>query len=277
MATGLHDSAIGQLDLFSGAGVAPAEPETESMDWAPLDPARLADAELIKVLPRARQNEADGLAREAARRALPDAVPALEALCRRFSGFGRDHEVTEQLAALRGLAALGGNAAADAVCRLIVSGAVNGPGMRVALEVASGLRCGLPADRVVAFLRDDDPGVRAAACRCARGGAAVIPALIDLLSDLHDDVRHSAAMALGLLGRREARTVLTTLLRTAPSAQVVGALAGIAEEDDWVRLGQTAMRLPELAPVVLEALEENEAPRALAVAEGLRRRSATRR
>jgi hypothetical protein len=272
MATGLHESAFEQLDLFAGAGVStPAEPE--SMDWAPLDPARLSDAELIAVLPRARQVEAPGLAAETVRRRLADAVPALEALCRRFAGFGLDREVTEQVASLRSLAAVGGQPAAGAVTRLIVGGAVSGPGMRVALEAAATLGCRLPAERVAACLRDDDPRVREAACRCARGGAQVVAGLVELLTDLHGPVVHTAALALGRLGRREGHAVLVGLVHTAPSKEVVGALAGIAEDDDWVRLGQTALRVPELAEVVLEVLEESEEPRALAVAEGVRRRT----
>jgi HEAT repeats len=272
MATVLHDSAFEQLDLFSGSGVAPPEREPEPMDWAPLDPARLSDAELIAALPRARQNEASGLTREAARRGLPDAVPALEALCRRFAGFGLDREVTEQIAALSGLASLGGAAAKEAVTRLIVSGAVGGPGVRLALDVAAELGCRLPTERVATFLRDDDPRVREAACRCTRGGADVIAALVDLLSDLHPNVTHAAALALGRLGRREAIAALIEMLRTAPSEEVIHALAGIADEDDWVRLGQTALRFPELAATVLEVLEDSEAQRAAAVADGIRRR-----
>jgi hypothetical protein len=272
MGTGFHESAFEQLDLFSGSGVVPPGPEPEPEGWAPLDPTRLSDGELIAVLPRARQNEAVGLTREAARRGLTDAMPALEALCRRFAGFGLDREVTEQVASIRGLASLGGVAAAEAVARLIVSGAVRGPGARVALEAASGLGCRLPPEQVAAFLRDDDPAVREAACRCARGGAKVIAALLDLLSDLHPAVTHAAALALGRLGRREAGVVLTRMLGTVPSEEVVRALAGIAEEDDWVRLGQTARQVPELAGVVLEVLEESEEARAAAVAEGVRRR-----
>ena len=271
MATWMPESAFEQLDLFSGSGVgAPAK--TESIDWAPLDPARLPDAELIAVLPRARQLEAPGLAAEAARRRLADAVPALEALCRRFAGFGLDREVTEQVAALRGLASLNGG---EAVTRLIVAGTVRGPGMRVALEAAAELGCRLPPDRIAESLRSDDPKVREAACRCARGGAEVISGLVDLLTDLHASVMQAAALALGRLGRREGRAVLIELLRTAPSKEVVGALAGIAEDDDWVRVGQTALRVPELAAVVLEVLEESEEPRAMAVAEGVRRRLRT--
>ena len=269
MATGLHESA--QLDLFAGSGVAP--PATaESMDWAPIDPARLSDAELIAVLPRARQVEAPALTAEAARRRLADAVPALEALCRRFAGFGLDREVTEQTAALRGLASLGGQPAAQAVTRLIVAGVVRGPGVRVALETAVELGCRLPPDQVAEGLRSDDPRIRETACRCARGGAEVVSGLVDLLTDLHRNVVRAAALALGRLGRQEGHAVLVELLRTAPSKEVVGALAGIAEDDDWVRLGQTALRVPELADAVLEALEESDEPRAIAVAEGVKRR-----
>jgi HEAT repeats len=278
MGTGIHESGFEQLDLFSGAGASPpSETEAESIDWAPLDPSRLSDTELIAALPRARQSEASGLAREAARRGLADAVPSLEALCRRFAGFGLDREVTEQVAALSGLASLDGRAAAESVTRLIVSAAVRGPGVRVALEAACALGCRLPPDRVAGFLRDDDPMVREAACRCARGGADVIARLVDLLTDLRPSVTQAAALALGRLGYREGSAVLARMLGTAPTEEVIRALAGIAGDDDWVRLGQTAVRVPELAGVVLEALEESEEPRAMAVAEGVRRRLGTLR
>jgi HEAT repeat protein len=271
MANWLHESA--QLDLFSGPGV--AEPAgTESIAWAPLDAARLTDAELIAALPLARQVDAPGLAAEVARRRLVDAVPALETLCRRFAGFCMDREVTEQTAALRCLAALGGRPAAEAIIRLVTAGAVTGPGMRVALTAAAELQCRLPPSRVAEGLGSDDPAVREAACRCARGGAEVVAVLVDLLTDLHVRVVQAAAMALGRMGRREGHAVLLELLRTAPSNEVVGALAGIAEDDDWVRLGRTALRVPELAVRVLEVLEESDEPRALAVAEGVRRRIA---
>jgi hypothetical protein len=267
MATGSHYPAFEQLDLFTGSRVA-APSEAAPTDCAPIDPERLSDAELIAVLPRARQVEAPGLAAEAARRRLADAVPALEALCRRFAGFGLDREVTEQVAALRGLASLNGG---EAVTRLIVAGAVRGPGLRVAMETAAALGCRLPPHRVAESLRNDDPRTREAACHCARGGAEVVSGLVDLLTDLHGSVMQAAALALGRLGRREAHAVLVDLLRTGPSKEVVGALAGIADDDDWVRLAQAAIRVPQLAAVILEALEDSEQPRAMAVAEGLRR------
>ncbi len=259
-----------QPDLFSGGWVAPPE-RSASIGWAPIDAARLSDSELIAALPGGSQLEAPALAREAVRRHLPNAVAALEMLCQRFRGFGLDREVSEQTAALSGLSALGGLAASEAVSRLIVSGTIQGPGLRVALEAASALGCPLPQDRIVRWLRDDDQRVREAACRLARGGAEATAALIDLLTDLHAPVSRAAAFALGRLGRPEARPILLRLLATAPSPGLIHALAGIADDDVWVRLGQTARRVPDLAAAVLEALEDSESPRALAVAEGVRR------
>ena len=52
------------------------------------------------------------------------AVVALEALCRRFRGFGLEHPVPEQTAALETLAEIGGTEAARAVKRIALSEAV---------------------------------------------------------------------------------------------------------------------------------------------------------
>jgi HEAT repeats len=272
VATG--DSAFMQLDLFASGGDPPSPLEMPSI--ASLDPARLSDGELIAAIPRAGQREAAGLVDEAVRRNLMDGVVALETLCRRFTGFGVDRAVVEQVVALRGLAAIGGTAAAEAVTRLIVSGAVQGPGLRDALGAGATLGCRLPSDRVASFLSDNDPVVREAACRCARGGAGVIPALIDLLADLHVSVAQAAALALGRLGRVEARPLLRRLLTTAPTPEVVRTLGGIADDDDWVQLARTAARFPALRSPVLTALEESDSPRAATVAEGLRRRLGSR-
>jgi hypothetical protein len=270
MATG--DSTFGQLDLFAGGGEAAPDADVASIGWVPVDPSRLSDRELCAAIPRAGQREAAGLVDEAVRRGLPASVPALEALCRRFIGFGVDRPVIEQVVALRGLAAIGGVAAAAAVTRLIVSGAVRGPGMRDALAAAATLGCRLPSDLVASFLCDNDPLVREAACCCARGGAKAIAALADLLADLHSSVAHAAALALGRLGRAEARPLLRRLLATAPTPAVIQALGCVADDDDLVLLARTAARLPVLGVAVLTALEESDSPRASVVAEGLRRR-----
>ncbi len=256
-----------QLDLFSGGGAAVvAEPDLTL--WAPIDAARLSDRALIAAIPRATQAEAPGLTKEAARRGLTDAIPAVESLCRRFTGFGLDREVTEQTAALNALATLGGQAA---VTRLIDTGVVRGPGLRWALEAASILKCRLPPDQIATFLRDGDPAIRVAACRCARAAPGVIAALTDLLSDLHPQVVLAAAIALGLLGYRQGFPVLLGQLRSEPSPEIVAALAPAAEEDELVRLGRTALSHPDLAPQILAALDDCDIPRASVVAQGVRR------
>src|SRR5207245_1765213 len=102
------------------------------------------------------------------RRRLAAAVPALAALCRRFTGFGAERAVPEQDAALDGLAMIGGQDAAQAVAALIARGIVQGPSLRAAVRAAAQLRSALSADAVCSLLRHAEPGIRADACRCAR-------------------------------------------------------------------------------------------------------------
>jgi hypothetical protein len=59
-------------------------------------------------LPLPKTLEGSILAAEAGRRRLVGATAALEALCRRFKGFGTEHAVPEQIAALGALAGIGG-------------------------------------------------------------------------------------------------------------------------------------------------------------------------
>ena len=122
-----------QPGLFADwrARVAPAE---ETPPPPARDPASLSDTELIAAIPAARQADAAGLARETIRRRLSAAAPLFEALCRRFAGFGQDHAIAEQAAALEVLAALGGK---DAVARLLHARAVRGPGRRQAFQAAA--------------------------------------------------------------------------------------------------------------------------------------------
>ena len=261
-----------QLDLFADRGLTPpaasAAPATAA-ETPVRDPRALPDADLVAAIPLAGQAEAATLAGEAARRNLQTAVPALETLCRRFAGFGLDHPIAEQIAALQALTALG---AKDSVTRLIHARVVRGPGRRWAYDAEAALGCDLAPELVAEGLRDDDPHLRAAACAHARPGLDIVPLLIDLLSDLHTHVSQAAARALGRLGRREGIANLLRQLAETPSRDVAEALIQVAGEDEWVRLSQAAARNPSLAPLVLAALEDTEAPRAAAIAASLRRR-----
>ena len=73
-------------------------------------------AALIAAIVDARPADCGDLAAEVVRRGLIEAVPAFEALCRRFKGFGLDYPVPEQVAAVNALAALGGAGPATLWC-----------------------------------------------------------------------------------------------------------------------------------------------------------------
>jgi hypothetical protein len=202
-----------QLDLFSATGRPVAENVGAPIEPPRLVPSSLDDSALVAALPGARVADCHALCAEAGRRRLVAAIPALEALCRRLKGFGREHPVPEQIAALRGLAAIRTSEAAAAVSRLIVDNAVQGPAVRDAVQAAVLLGCHLPPAASLPLLRHNDASVRAAACRCARPHADLVPLLIDLLDDLHGIVAIAAACALGRAGRIEAQPMLARLLR----------------------------------------------------------------
>ena len=178
------------------------------------------------------------LCAEAGRRRLIAAIPALEALCRRFKGFGLEHAVPEQIAALRGLAAISTREAAAAVSRIIAENVVQGPGLHDAVRAAVLLECRLSPAVSLPLLRHKDARVRAAACRVARTHADVMPVLVDLLDDLHRLVAVAAACALGRAGRVEAQPALARLLRDEPTAEV-DAVSPLADDDCIVQLGRS--------------------------------------
>ncbi len=257
-----------QLDLFAGSGRPVARPEVGErtpLAWHMADDdtaiAAIADAGLI---------DAPAAIAEAGRRRLARAIPVIEAVCRRFSGFGVERMMPEQSAAFDALAAIGGIDAAQTVARLIAQRAVQGPTLRIAAAAAAGLDASLPADTVVQLLRHDDADIRANACRCARRWPAAVPLLIDLLDDLQPQVGIAAACALGHLGRTEARPILLRVLQNQPRQEIIEAMVPVADEDCVGLLGRIARLAPDLAGAILDALDSIDCPRARAVARSLR-------
>src|ERR1700692_4319846 len=120
-----------QLDLFSSSGIPAERPLPQSMGLPPTATA-LDDQALIAAIPESSLAESIALATEAGRRRLATAIPSLETLCRRFSGFGIDRMVPERAAALQALAVI--SEAAQAVSRLIVRGVVQGPALNLAVS-----------------------------------------------------------------------------------------------------------------------------------------------
>jgi HEAT repeat protein len=192
-------------------------------------------------------------------------VPAFEALCRRFSGFGLTHTVPEQVAAVKALAALGGREASAALVRILCDDVMQGPGLGEAVHAAAALGAQLPVERGMVLLRHAEPAVRAQACRCVPLHPSVVAILVDLLGDLHPTVATAAACALGHFGHREARPILGQLLREEPTAGVIVAVVAIADADLVVQLGRIARTRPDLTVAVKAALEEIDNPLAGAV------------
>jgi len=261
-----------QLDLF-GLIPAPVEPPP-SEDTARLAAAAdtLEDEELLAALPYAGIADSISLAAEAARRRMTAAVPALEALCRRFSGFGADRIVPEQAAAIDALATIASSDAAQAVVRLIARRVVQGPCLQQAVGAAARLGGKLPAGTVLELLRHDDPQVRADACRFARPSPEMVTRLRDLLDDLQRPVRMAAACALGLMGYNEVRPLLTCYLREEPSAKLIEAVAPIADEECVILLARIARTMPHLYEAALDSLEAIEHPRAARLAAEIRQK-----
>jgi HEAT repeat protein len=258
-----------QLDLFSDDGVWLGQSVQHSVDVTP-PAAEMDDCALIAAIPWSNLAESSALATEAARRRLSAAVPALEALCRRFNGFGVNRMVPEQAAALEALAMIGGRDAAKTVIQLVTQGVVQGPALNVALSAAARLHATFPIEVLRPLLQHPDPRIRVYACRCACRLPELISPLVDRLYDLDPTVASSAACALGQMGRIEARPMLMSLLREKPSEEVIHSVASIADEDGMVLLGRIARSTPSLANVALDALEDMDHPRAGTIAATVR-------
>jgi hypothetical protein len=260
-----------QPDLFAWAGQCPDQPTVPAIGRPRLVAAELDDKALVAAIPSASLGDCRGLVTEAGRRRLAAAIPALDALCRRFRGFGVEQAIPEQAAALDALAMIGGREAAQAVMRIIVERVVQGPGLQSAVAVAALLGASLPHSIAASLLRHPAPEIRASACRCAGRSPAAISQLVELLDDADRIVAREAACALGRMGRHEARPLLLRLLREQPSAAVIDAVSSVADEECLVVIGRIARRERDRADAAFAALENIASPRAMTIAAAARR------
>jgi hypothetical protein len=159
-----------QLDFFSDMGVGVEQGLSRSMGHV-LVLAEIDDERLIAAIPESSLADSYRLAAEVGRRRLAAAVPALATLCRPFAGFGACRMVSEQAAAIEGLAMIG---RAHAVSEIIERAVVQGPTLQIAVSAAARLGSTLSPDALRGLLRHAERGIRADVCRCA---AAPRPAL----------------------------------------------------------------------------------------------------
>jgi hypothetical protein len=259
-----------QLDLFSQTSGSAERCPSDQVAQPVIAVEAIEEDNLLAALPHSGIADSVALAAEAGRRRMTAAVPALEALCRRFAGFGADGIVPEQAAAIDALAQIAGADATRALARLIARRTVQGPCLQRAVTVAACLGAKLPPASVLELLHHDDPQIRADACRFALPSPEMVAQLRDLLDDLQRPVRMAAACALGLMGHNVARPLLTRYLREEPSAELMDAVSPIADEECVILLGRIARTMPDLLPAALDALDSIDHPRASRIAVEIR-------
>ncbi len=263
----LRSGRPGQLDLFAERGAVTPRHTKNPLPSSSATPAeRLTDDELLERIRDAGPSDVDAVCTEVASRSLEGAVPALEALWRRFVGFGIERPLAEQLAVVDTLARLGGVDACSALRRIVLSRALPASLLPAALSAAAQAGLALPADFVGSFLTHRDAGVRRAAFALAAKSNVAADRLREGLLDRSAANRRLAKIALGLRGDPNVRQPLYDELARFPSADVIEAITAVWDEDAIVHLGRCAQRHPRLAGVVLDALREIGTPRAETVA-----------
>ena len=211
----------------------------------------------------------EALCSEVVSRSLEAAVPALEALWRRFAGFGVEKPLREQLAVLETLARLPGTDARSALRAIVLSKGLPASLLPAASQAAASAGLALPAAFVGPLLDHEDAAVRGAAF--VLGARTDVPTdrLREGLFDRSAANRRAAAVALGLRGDASARQPLYDELARYPSTEVIEAITAVWDNDAIVHLGRCARRHPRLAGAVVDALRDIASPRAHTVARHL--------
>lgn len=225
-------------------------------------PATLDDGELIGRLAVAGPSEIERLCKEIVVRSLSAAVPALEALWRRFHGFGMHRPLREQRAVVETLARLEGPEAKAALRQTVLSPSLPIPLLPAALRAAADAGLVLSPAFVAGFLDHDNPAVRGPAFDLASAANVPAPRIRDGLSDGVASIRLAAAVALAHRGDAAGEGVLIAELANAPSIAIVEALGMIGDDEAIVALGRCAMRHAALAPDAIAVLRDLDSPRA---------------
>ena len=263
-----HETARRQLDLFAErGGVEPRHSPQTAASSAPTPAVdALSDDDLLELIPNAGPSNVEAVCSEVVSRSLQAAVPALEALWRRFSGFGIEKPLREQLAVVDTLPRLGGTDARAALRRIVLWKGLPASLLPAALQAAASAGLALPAPFVDPLLDHEDSAVRGAAFALAASANVPADRLHASLFDRSAANRRAAAVALGLRGDPRARQPLFDELERSPSPEIIEAVAAVWDDDAIVRLGRCARRHPRLAGAVLDALREIGSPRAEVVA-----------
>ena len=265
-----REAAPNQLDLFAERGrVTPRHVPKPMASSAATPVETLTDDELLELVPKAGPSNVEALCSRLVALSLEAAVPALEALWQRFTGFGIEKPLREQLAVVDTLARLGGTDARSALRRIVLSKALPASLLPSALQGAAQAGLALPAPFVGPLLDHRDAVVRGAALALAARADVSADRLREGLFDRSAANRRAATVALGLRGDARARQPLYDELARLPSTEVIEAITAVWDDDAIVHLGRCARRHPRLAGAVLDALRDIGNPRAETVASNL--------
>ncbi len=201
-----------------------------------------------------------------------DAVPALEALWKRFFGFGINGPLREQCCALNTLAKVGTSLSRQALVRIIDVPDLFDALLPLALECATEANLALPGQSVTCWLEDSRPAVREGAFVLARNCTPPVPKheLEKGLLDPEGSIRRACLTTMGQFGHEGAKPGLLEELERSPTSEIVTALAGIVDDDIITRLARCAIRHGRLREQIIEELECSGEPRALKLVERLK-------
>lgn len=257
-----------QFDLFTGGGT--VEPAAVPAD-KPICPETLSDEDILDRIPDAGIADVRLLCSLAVERGLDDrAVPCLEALWRRFTGYGYDRPCPEQTAVIETLARLETAGARQLLTDIATAHDLPPSLLPPALSAALSASLKLPVDFIRPLLTHADPRVRELAARLSEYGQPDIQALDACLNDTQLAVRRAAAVVLGQFGYAGAKATLLIELQRTPTGEIVEALAAIADDEIIVHLSRCAAAHPALAGRIATELEELETALSLRAARRIR-------
>lgn len=214
-----REATPNQLDLFAERGRVTARLAAEPTAAPAAAPvATLSDDDLLESIQKTGPSNIEAVCSEIIARSLEAA--ALEALWRRFAGFGVEKPLREQLAVLDTLARLGGTDARSTLRAIVLSKGLPASLLPAASQASASAGLAMPAAFVGPLLDHEDTAVRGAAFALAARTDVPADRLRGGLFDRSTANRRAAAVALGLRGDAGARQPLYDELARSPSAEV---------------------------------------------------------
>ena len=235
--------------------------------------AGLDDQEIIERIPSANVSQVQALCDRVLERGIGDnAVPALEALWKRFIGFGINGPLREQRCAVETLAKVGTPLSRQALDRIIRAPDLIDALLPLVLDCAAEANLAVSGQSVTCWLEDGRSEVRESAFVLARNCTPPVPKhkLEIGFMDPEGSVRRACLATMGQFGHGRAKPGLLEELEKDPTSEIVTALAGILDDDIITRLGRCAMKHGRLRGQIVEELECSGEPRALKLVERLK-------